>query len=512
MAVGQGRRRGSGRGRRLPLVLALVVVLLAVAGAAAWRLDLLDGVLGDDGSGGPAAVAPPEGLDLPPLADPDPLLTPVTATAGAVDPQAVAAAMAPYLAEAGLGPQVMVGVAPLGEGTPYLAGAERVVPASTTKLLTAVAALEALGGDHRFTTRVVDGGASDAVAGVRRVVLVGGGDPLLAREPVPAEDAASTYPARASLRDLADRTAAALVADGVTSVEVAYDASLFTGPAINPAWPASYVPDGVVPPITALWADRGYVEDEVVADPAADAAAWFARALVDAGVEVVATPAPGLGGNGTTLAEVDSTPVANLVEHLLAISDNETTEVLAHHVGLQVEGAGTFEGGAAGVRRVLADLGVDLGADVLRDGSGLSRENQLSATTLLGVLGVAVSSEHPELRAAVTGLPVAGFSGSLANRFDDADPAGLGTVRAKTGTLTGVQGLAGVVEDATGTPLRFVVVADRVDLPSTLDARQALDRAVAALAACTCSTSAAGPAATPSTGSTGSAGAPATTG
>ncbi|MFW6772788.1 D-alanyl-D-alanine carboxypeptidase/D-alanyl-D-alanine-endopeptidase [Nocardioides sp. CPCC 205120] len=489
-------------------MLALVVVLVAVVGAAAWRLDLLDGVLGDDGPGGPAAVAPPEGLDLPPLADPDPLLTPVAATAGAVDPQAVAAAMAPYLAEAGLGPQVMVGVAPLGEGTPYLAGAERVVPASTTKLLTAVAALEALGGDHVFTTRAVDGGEAEGAPGVRRVVLVGGGDPLLAREPVGPEEAASSYPVRASLRDLADRTAAALVADGVTSVQLAYDASLFTGPAINPAWPASYVPDGVVPPITALWADRGYLEDEVVADPAADAAAWFARALTEAGVQVVAPPTPGLGGNGTALAEVDSAPVTNLVEHLLAVSDNETTEVLAHHVGLAVEGSGTFEGGAAGVRRVLADLGVDLGADVLRDGSGLSRENQLSATTLLGVLEVAVSSEHPELRAAVTGLPVAGFSGSLSNRFDDADPAGLGTVRAKTGTLTGVQGLAGVVEDATGTPLRFVVVADRVDLPATLDARQALDRAAAALAACTCSTPAAGsPAgsatATPTGGPTG---------
>jgi serine-type D-Ala-D-Ala carboxypeptidase/endopeptidase (penicillin-binding protein 4) len=86
----------------------------------------------------------------------------------------------------------------------------------------------------------------------------------------------------------------------------------------------------------------------------------------------------------------------------------------------------------------------------------------------------------------VTDLPVAGFTGSLAHRFDTGKEAGLGTVRAKTGTLTGVQGLAGTLTTPDGTVMAFVAVADRVKAKNALSARAALDRIAAALAACTC--------------------------
>lgn len=490
----------------------LVLVVVAGAGLAVWRLDLVDRwVTGEspDPSTDPAAVAPPPGLEVPSITDPSPLLDVSAADGAVVDTAAVAAALTPWLADPVLAGRILVGVAPLdaddattsGQQT-YVAGPERVTPASTTKLLTSVAALEALGGDHTFTTSVVDG--TDPAAGADapgRVVLVGGGDPYLAREPVEAGSAASRVPIRADLRTLATETAAALQAQGRTSVQVAYDASLFTGPAVNPFWPADYVPDDVVAPITSLWVDRGRAADDaddVVADPAADAAAWFAGALAEAGIQVVGEPTAGLGGNGEPLATAESAPLENIVERLISVSDNETTEVLAHHVGLAVAGDASFEGGAAATREVLAGLGVDLGGDVLRDGSGLSRENALSAATLLGVVEVAAAEEHPELRPALTGLPVAGFSGSLAGRFDTADPAGLGDVRAKTGTLTGVQGLAGVLHDATGTPLRFVLVADAVGEADGLDARAAIDRAAAALAACVCSTPLGEPEPTPS--------------
>lgn len=501
MAKGTRRRRGA----KVPLLVVLVLVLLGGAGAGAWRLGLADRWLGDpdDRAGDPAAVAAPEGLDLPPVAEPEPLLTEVDATAGTLDTAAVEAALAPQLADEDLGPRVGVAVAPLDGSTPWTAGVPQVVPASTTKVLTSVAALETLGPDHTFTTQVVDAGpagAADGAAdgsapagttdGARRIVLVGGGDPLLTREPVPTERP-SRYGFGPSLRELATTTAAALTAAGHTQVQLSYDASLFTGPGINPVWPASYVPDDVVAPIVALTSDRGYDDEgDPFADPAAATAAWFAAALADAGITVVGEPTTGLAGNSPRLAAVDSAPLGEIVEHLLAVSDNETTEVLAHHVGLEVEGAGSFEGGAAGVRRVLADLGVDLGTDVLTDGSGLSRENLLAPSTLIGVLAVASSPDHPELRHVLTGLPVAGFSGSLTNRFTTADPAGLGAVRAKTGTLTGVQGLAGIVQDATGQPLLFVVIADGVGAEDALDGREAIDRSAAALAACVCTTGA----------------------
>ncbi len=78
------------------------------------------------------------------------------------------------------------------------------------------------------------------------------------------------------------------------------------------------------------------------------------------------------------------------------------------------------------------------------------------------------------------GLPVAGFTGSLETRFEDAAPQGRGRVRAKTGTLTGVSALAGVATDLDGNPMVFVLMADRVALEDTLDAREALDALAAA--------------------------------
>ena len=102
------------------------------------------------------------------------------------------------------------------------------------------------------------------------------------------------------------------------------------------------------------------------------------------------------------------------------------------------------------------------------------------------MLRLAASDRHPELRPVLTGLPVAGFTGSLASRFDDGRPRGRGRVRAKTGTLTGVSALAGVATDLDGDPMVFVLMADRIELLDTLDARDALDALAAALGACHC--------------------------
>jgi D-alanyl-D-alanine carboxypeptidase/D-alanyl-D-alanine-endopeptidase (penicillin-binding protein 4) len=137
--------------------------------------------------------------------------------------------------------------------------------------------------------------------------------------------------------------------------------------------------------------------------------------------------------------------------------------------------------------QVLQRLGVPVTGSTVYDGSGLSRHNRLTAETLLGVLRIASSPDHPELRAVITGLPVAGFTGSLQWRFDDAPAAARGRVRAKTGTLTGVSGLAGVITDVDGNRMAFVAIADKVARPQTVAARHDLDLIAGALGACHCS-------------------------
>ena len=292
------------------------------------------------------------------------------------------------------------------------------------------------------------------------------------------------------MQTLARTTARALKERGRKRVRVHYDDTLFTGPAVNPHWEPSYVPDNVVSPISALWVDEGRDDRGLgyrSAAPSLAAAQAFAAELRRRGVEVVGEPVAQAAPEGADeLASVSGAPLAQVVQHVLEASDNEGAEVLARQTAIATDHPASFSGGAAAVRSVLADLGVDLTGITTYDGSGLSRADLVRPETLLDVLETAASPDQPDLRTVVSGLPVAGFTGSLAYRFQTADRAGLGLARAKTGTLTGVHGLAGTVVTRDGVLLAFVAVADQVKLPNTLAARDDLDEMAGALAACTC--------------------------
>ena len=341
--------------------------------------------------------------------------------------------------------------------------------------------LERLGEDHRFRTTVVAG------SGRGQVVLVGGGDPLLARKPVPVGEA---YPARADVQTLARATARALKDVGRTRVRLGYDAGLFDEPAVSPDWEPSYLPDNVVSPISALWVDEGREPGSFVRsdDPALAAAKAFARALEGRRITVVGQPQPRTAdAEATELAAVESAPLDQVVQHVLEVSDNEGAEVLAHQVAVAAGRARELRRGRPRrSRRRSRSWASGPARTPILDGSGLARGNLLRPETLLRVVEAAADPDNEHLRPVLTGLPVAGFTGSLANRFESGDPDGLGAVRAKTGTLSGVHGLAGTVTTADGVVLAFVAVADRVRLPNTLDARAILDEAAAALAACDC--------------------------
>jgi D-alanyl-D-alanine carboxypeptidase/D-alanyl-D-alanine-endopeptidase (penicillin-binding protein 4) len=336
--------------------------------------------------------------------------------------------------------------------------------------------LSVLGPETRFATRVVTGGKG-------RIVLVGGGDPFLASEPQP-----SAHPERADVETLAAQTAAALSQQGRTKVRLGYDDSLFSEPSSNPAWPAHYLPEHVVSRITALWVDEGRpaVGSGRVDDPSLYAAQTFAAALATQGIRVVGAPTHGVASAGRELARVESAPLREIVARVLEVSDNEAAEVLSHQVGVAVTGSGTFADGAAAVTQTLASLGVPTDGVSIHDGSGLSRENLIPALALVGVLRVVVDPAHPELNAVATGLPVAGFTGSLTNRFDQPFPDSRGLVRAKTGTLSNVSSLAGIAVDQDGHQMLFALIADRIKKPDETKAQKALDAAAGALGACHC--------------------------
>ena len=150
---GRGRAvaaRDRGHGAVGRAVVALLVVVLLLGGVAAWRLDLVGRLTDDDASSpttsGPAAVPPPDELELPPLSDPSPVDSTLSPP-GLIDPALVQAAVAPYLSDPVLGKHVTGAVVDLGSGSPVvkLGGGGPAMPASTTKLLTTTAALSVLG-------------------------------------------------------------------------------------------------------------------------------------------------------------------------------------------------------------------------------------------------------------------------------------------------------------------------------------------------------------------------------
>jgi D-alanyl-D-alanine carboxypeptidase len=348
------------------------------------------------------------------------------------------------------------------------------VPASTTKLTTSIAVLASAGPDRRLTTSVVRGGGS--------VILVGGGDPTLT-----TVSSKNAYPRPASLTDLAKQTAAALKASGTTQVRVDYDVSGYQGGRSGPGWKPNYISDGDVSGVSALELDEGRVAPgapQRVPDPPRSAAEAFARLLVKKGVSAQVGTRTNAPRGAQQLGAVQSPPISALVEQLLTNSDNDIAEAMARQVAIKLHRPPTFEGGASAVHDVLTRLGAADGVATV-DGSGLSPRNQITPSALAGLLALAASPGHPELRTVMSGMPIAGFSGTLAGRYGiGTAAAGKGLVRAKTGTLNGVNTLAGVVNDADGRLLAFAFMANKVQSPAA--ALAALDTLAGTLAGCGC--------------------------
>jgi D-alanyl-D-alanine carboxypeptidase/D-alanyl-D-alanine-endopeptidase (penicillin-binding protein 4) len=365
-------------------------------------------------------------------------------------------------------------------------------PASTTKLATSVAALDVLGPAARFTTRVVAG------SGPASIVLVGGGDPTLAAGRPPASD----YPQPATLTELAARTARALRARGRRGVRLGYNTSLYTGPGLGPGWPASYVTTGNVSPITALEVDQGRLTASGApqdaddpgnlaprsSDPAPQAAAAFAAFLRRDGIRVLGRPVPQPGPAGhQVIAAVSSPPLAQIVQWMLTESNNVIAENLARQVAIATGRPATYRGGAAAVMAADRRLGVT-GISIV-DGSGLSPLDRITPVALVRLIRLAAGAGPARLRPLITGLPVAGFSGTLAPAeagFGTAGRAALGVLRAKTGNLSTVAALAGLVYARNGQLLAFAVMADRFAARDQVSAEAGLVAVATALAGCGC--------------------------
>lgn len=423
----------------------------------------------------PLVASPIAGAATSPPAAPAPaVLPPASATAPRPTPEGVTAQIGRLVARQLKGASVIV-LDP-GTGAPlFEQRAERPrIPASTTKLTTAAAALEVLGAQERIPTI--------AYRADRTVYLEGRGDPTLAR----AGKADPLAGGRPSLTVLAKAIAADYGTQ--TKVTVVYDDSAFTGPTLGPGWPTSFPRAGVAAPVTALVVDGGRTRPGASSraqDPARQAADVFASLLKAEGLKVRRVTKGTVPEGAREVARVESAPIADLVQEILTDSENNYAEALAHLVGGKLLGDPSFAGGAAATTQVLDSLGLDTAGLTLVDGSGLSRNNRIPPALLADVLANVVRGTDPDLVPIASGLAVAGMTGTLAGRFGSgATKDGRGFVHAKTGTLTGVSSLAGTVLDAEGRTLVFAVIDDKSR--SLAKSRDTMDALAASLARCGC--------------------------
>jgi serine-type D-Ala-D-Ala carboxypeptidase/endopeptidase (penicillin-binding protein 4) len=348
------------------------------------------------------------------------------------------------------------------------------IPASTMKLLTATAALSILGPAHTFKTSVVSPQPG-------QIILVGGGDPYLAR------NASADFPRRATITGLAHATASKLKQDKITEVSLGYDASLFSGPAWNSHWPSYY--DHSVSRTSALSVDEGRVGAVSPSphhrDPAKEAAEAFSGALSKQGIKVTATQRTRAAKSAPLISRVSSMRLERIVEHILKVSDNDASEVIFRQAAVGAGKAGSIAEATKVVQSELIKLGVWEPGMTINDGSGLSRQTKVSAGSMVKLLRLAADKQHPELRAVITGLPVAGVEGSLRIRyFDHESLAGRGVVRGKTGTLNKVRAQAGLVRTTDGSLLVYAFLINRPK--NEYNARVWLDRVTAAISTCGC--------------------------
>ena len=170
-----------------------------------------------------------------------------------------------------------------------------------------------------------------------------------------------------------------------------------------------------------------------------------------------------------------SPTVLQMTYYFMKWSDNVLSERMARLAAKSAGYTQNTNGIRAVFKKVLNEMEIDSSKLVVKDGSGLSHDNRLSAKLLGDVL--LKIYDNPQYKLVVDSLPSGGISGTLNERFIKTAPQAIGLVRAKTGTLNGTVTLAGYVESEDREYI-FVVIADRLSRSYSASkvARDTLDR------------------------------------
>lgn len=373
-------------------------------------------------------------------------------------------------------------VDPESGDTLYSRNAEKLfVPASNEKLVTAAVALSSLGPDFRFTTRVAYSGTIRDSILDGDLVVFGSGDPSFS-DNVRGKAMIPMY-------ELAD----SIHLRGIRRIhgQIRRGTPVFTDSPIGYGWAWTDLAATYGATVGDLMYNDAFARVRINVDGVPDTMPLrppqyrnfleaFDAALRDRGVYPFLSwdwERTARDTGLTTLFEFRSPPLRDLLAHFTKPSQNQIGEVLLKTLGLTRAGVGTADSGAKVVGRQLILWGADSTGFVVRDGSGLSRQNYLSPETLIRVLDAA--RRDTTFYVFYDALPVAGVDGTLETRLRGT--AAQGNAHAKTGSMDRVRSLTGYVTTADGRLLIFSIMANGWTVPG-LEVEAALDSIVVRLA------------------------------
>lgn len=362
-------------------------------------------------------------------------------------------------------------------------------PASVTKLFTAVMVASLLDPDSQIITRV------KLAQGT--VYLVGAGDPQFG---------AATGDGPVTLEQLAQQAAKALKNLGLTSVKVAIDDSIFEPLQVPEDWLPGYFASSEAHPVTALNLDDPEAPKQAPKDPSLVTGEKFANFLRASGIRVTSRVERNTTPDfATEIAQMKSKSVAQLIEDTLYTSNNQDTEILARLAAKVAQDETDTKSTMDLISTVNASWGIDSEELALKDASGLSRTNAISALNAANLSRLILIDKEPldlplikniisvtnppgifkpDLWPVMTGLPPARSLGTMYKRLGDSKDVAKGVTRAKTGTLNQVIGLSGTIKTKDGGIVTFAVMANQANSRNLT--RDSVDDLMNSIANCEC--------------------------
>jgi len=169
------------------------------------------------------------------------------------------------------------------------------------------------------------------------------------------------------------------------------------------------------------------------------------------------TPSTALSQSTTIISTSTSPQLSRIIDWTLTWSDNLLADRIARAAAGKAGFTRDFSGAEGAFKKLLTDFNIDSTSLVVKDGSGLSKANRVTAIQISQLL--MVLSRDPKFDSLLKGLPIGGVTGTMGERFIETAPWAVGLVRAKTGTLNGTTNLAGFIDSGEHEYI-FVVISD----------------------------------------------------